>query len=61
MALTDRQKKGIGYVVGAGILGLAGAALLIWTATPTWVPVVLDVGIAVAAVLGIATIARPEV
>lgn len=61
MALTDRQKKGVGYLVSAGILALAGAVLLIFTATPTWVPIVLDVAVAVAAVLGITVIARPEV
>ena len=61
MALTNRQKKGIGYLVGAVILALAGAALLIWTATPTWIPVILDVAVAVAAVFGIVTIAKPDV
>ena len=60
MALTARQKKGIGYLVGAAILALAGAALLIWTATPTWVPTVLNVAVAVAAVLGITVIAVPD-
>jgi len=58
--MTDRQKKGIGYLIGAAILGLAGAALLIWTATPVWIPVAMDVIIAVAAILGISVIARPE-
>lgn len=61
MALTDRQKKGIGYLVSAGILGVAGAVLLIFTNTPTWVPVVIDVAVAVAAVMGITVVAKPEV
>ena len=61
MALNDRQKKGVGYLVSAAILGLAGAVLLIFTATPTWVPIVLDVAVVVAGVLGITVIARPEV
>lgn len=60
MALTDRQKKGVGYLVSAVILALAGAALLIWTATPAWIPVVLNVAVAVAAVLGIVVVATPE-
>jgi hypothetical protein len=60
MALTDRQKKGIGYLVSAGILGLAGAALLIWTNTPAVIPVIINVGVAVAAVLGITVVAAPE-
>lgn len=61
MALTDRQKKGIGYLVSAGILGLGGAVLLIFTSTPIWVPVVIDVAVAVAAVMGISVISKPEV
>jgi hypothetical protein len=61
MALTARQKKGIGYLVGALLLGIAGAVLLIWSLTPVWVPVVLDVLVAIAAVLGLTVIARPEV
>ena len=60
MALTVRQRKGIGYLVSAGILALAGAALLIWTATPAWIPVVLNVAVAVAAVLGVTVVATPE-
>ena len=61
MPLTERQRKGIGYLVSAAILGVAGAVLLIFTATPTWVPVVIDVAVAVAAVMGITVIAKPEV
>ena len=60
MALSVRQKKGIGYLVTAVILALAGAALLIWTATPAWIPVVINVAVAVAAVLGITVVANPE-
>jgi len=60
MALSDRQKKGIGYLVSAAILALAGGALLIWTATPAWIPVVLNVAVAIAAVLGITVVASPE-
>jgi len=59
--MTDRQKKGIGYLVGAAVFGLAGAVLLAFQLTPTWVPVVLDVIVVVAGVLGIAVVARPEV
>jgi hypothetical protein len=61
MALTARQKKGLGYLIGAVILAIAGAVLLIWSVTPVWVPVVLDVLVVVAGVLGISVIARPEV
>jgi hypothetical protein len=61
MALTARQKKGIGYLVGAVILGIAGAVLLIFSLTPTWVPVVLDALVAIAGIMGIVTIARPDV
>ena len=60
MALSVRQKKGIGYLVTAVILALAGAALLIWTATPAWIPVIINVAVAVAAVLGITVVANPE-
>jgi hypothetical protein len=61
MALSDRQKKGIGYLVGAAILGVAGAVLLIFKLTPVWVPILMDAVIAVVGILGITTIARPEV
>jgi len=61
MALSDRQKKGIGYLVGAAILGVAGGVLLAFSVTPVWVPVLLDALVAVAGILGIVTIARPEV
>jgi len=60
MSLSVRQKKGIGYLVTAVILALAGAALLIWTATPAWIPVIINVAVAVAAVLGITVVANPE-
>ena len=61
MALSDRQKKGIGFLVTAGVFGLAGAVLLIFQITPTWVPVVLDLAVVVAGVLGISGIVKPEV
>lgn len=61
MALSDRQKKGLGYLVTAAILAVGGAVLLIFSVTPVWVPVLLDVAVAVAAILGITVIARPEV
>jgi len=61
MALTDRQKKGIGYLVSAAILAVAGGVLLAFSITPTWVPVVIDVAVAVAAVLGIVVVAKPEI
>lgn len=61
MPLTERQKKGIGYLVTAALFGLAGAILLAFTATPSWVVVVLDVAVAVAAVVGITVVAKPEV
>ena len=59
--MTDRQKKGLGYLVTAAILAVGGAVLLIFSGTPLWVPVLLDVAVAVAAILGITVIARPEV
>lgn len=61
MALTDRQKKGIGFLVVAGLFGLAGAALLIWPVTPVIIPILLDVAVMVAAGFGIATVAKPEI
>ncbi|MCX6035244.1 MAG: hypothetical protein NTV38_09765 [Chloroflexi bacterium] len=60
MALSDRQRKGIGFLVTAALFGLAGAVLLIFTLTPTWVPVVLDVAVGVAGILGIVIVAKPE-
>ena len=61
MALSDRQKKGIGFLVTAAVFGLAGAVLLAFKVTPVWVPVVLDVIVVVAGVVGISVVARPEV
>jgi hypothetical protein len=61
VALNDRQQKGIGFLVTAALFGLAGAILLIFSITPTWVPVVLNVAVAVAGILGIVIVAKPEV
>ena len=59
--MTDRQKKGIGFLVTAAVFGLAGAVLLAVSVTPVWVPVVLDVIVVVAGVVGITVVAKPEV
>lgn len=61
MALSDRQKKGIGFLITAALFGLAGAILLAFAVTPVWVPVVLDVIVVVAGVVGITVVAKPEV
>lgn len=60
MALSERQKKGIGYGVTAALFGLASAVFLIFSVTPTWVPAVMGVVVAVAGVLGIVVAAQPE-
>lgn len=60
MALSERQKKGIGFLVVAGLFALAGAALLIWPVTPLIVPILLDVAVMIAAGFGIAVTAKPE-
>lgn len=59
--MTDRQKKGIGFLVTAAVFGLAGAVLLAFSVTPVWVPVVIDVLVVVAGVVGITVVAKPEV
>lgn len=61
MALSDRQKKGIGFLVVAGLFGLAGAILLAFSVTPVWVPTVLNLIVVVAGAVGIAVVAKPEV
>lgn len=61
MALSDRQRKGIGFLITAALFGLAGAILLAFSVTPVWVPVVLDVIVVVAGVVGITVVAKPEV
>jgi hypothetical protein len=59
--MTDRQRKGIGFLATAGVFAVAGGVLLLFQVTPTWVPVLIDAAVAVLAVFGIVITAKPEV
>jgi hypothetical protein len=59
--MTDRQKKGIGFLATAAVFALAGAVLLIVQVTPTWVATVIDVAVLALGVVGIVVVAKPEV
>ena len=58
MALTDRQKKGIGFLVGAGCFLAAGIVTLIGADTAT-LAVVFTIVASVGGILGLA-ITLPE-
>jgi hypothetical protein len=60
MALSDRQKKGIGFIATAVLFALAGAVLLATAVTPTWVNVAIDAVVAVLAIVGIVVAAKPD-
>jgi membrane protein YdbS with pleckstrin-like domain len=61
MALSDRQKKGIGFIATAVLFALAGIVLLAFTATPAWVNIAIDAVVAVLAIIGIVVTAKPDV
>jgi hypothetical protein len=53
MALNDRQKKGLGFIV-TGVLFLGvGIITLAFNVAPGWVPTVLTIVSAVAGVIGL--------
>lgn len=54
--MTDRKKKGIGFLVGAGLFLTGGVVFLAVPTTPDWLGVVFGVVSAVAQVLGIVAI-----
>jgi hypothetical protein len=61
MALSDRQKKGIGFIATAVLFAVAGGVLLATVTTPTWVNVVIDGVVAVLGIIGIVVSAKPDV
>lgn len=60
MALSDRQRKGIGFLATAALFALAGAILLIVPSTPNWVNVVIDVAVLALGAIGIVVVAKPD-
>lgn len=50
--MTDRKKKGIGFLISAVAFGIAGSFLVFATQTPVWVAQALDIVAIVAAALG---------
>lgn len=60
MALTDKEKKGIGFLVSAIFFAVIGLITLLATGIPMWVPVIFDAVILVAGAFGIIAIVKPE-
>ena len=61
MALTERQKKGVGFIVTAVLFAIAGVVILATVNTPTWVNIVIDGVVAVLGIIGIVITAKPDV
>jgi len=61
MALSARQKKGIGFVAAAVLFAIVGIVLIVTINTPAWVNVLVDGAVAVLAIIGIVVAAKPEV
>jgi hypothetical protein len=59
--MTERQKKGVGFLATAGVFAVGGGVLLLFSVTPDWVTVLIDAAVAVLAVFGIVVTAKPEV
>jgi len=59
--MTDRQRKGVGFLATAALFALAGAVLLIVQVTPTWVATLIDAAVVVLGIVGIVVVAKPDV
>jgi hypothetical protein len=59
--MTDRQKKGIGFIATAVLFAIAGGVLLATVSTPAWVSIVIDGAVAVLGIVGIVISAKPDV
>lgn len=53
MAMTPRKKKGIGFLVTAGLFALAGGIFVGMDATPDWLNTVMGIASAIATALGL--------
>ena len=53
MAMTPRKKKGIGFLVSAGLFALVGGIFVGVEVTPDWVTTVLGIVSAIATALGL--------
>ena len=61
MALTDRQKKAVGYFVSAGLFGIAGGLTLALTSVPEIFPILMDAAVVVLGALGIVNVVKPGI
>jgi hypothetical protein len=60
MALSDRQKQGVGFLIASVVFAILGIICLAVPNTPTWVPVLVDVVWGAAGVLGVVLVAKPS-
>ena len=60
MALSDRQKKAVGFFVTAGLFGIAGGVTLAFQTIPDIVPVLMNAAVVVLASIGIANVVKPD-
>lgn len=58
--MNGRQLRGIAYLITAAVFALGGGALVATGVTPAWVDVAINVIAAIAAVLGVPIIAKPD-
>jgi len=59
--MTERTKKGLILIITGAICVAAGAILMIWTSTPTWVPIVLMVADVALTAIGLPLAYKPDV
>lgn len=58
--MTDRQKKGVGFIATAVLFAVAGIVLLATLNTPAWVNIAIDAVVVVLGLVGIAITAKPD-
>jgi predicted signal transduction protein with EAL and GGDEF domain len=61
MALSERQKKGIGFIATAVLFAVAGIVLLATVSTPVWLNIAIDAVVVVLGLVGIVITAKPDV
>ncbi len=58
--MTDRKKKGLGLIISGVVWVLVGVVLMVFTQTPQWVAIVVQIVAAISGVLGIVFVAPDQ-
>lgn len=55
--MTDRKKKGLGLIISGVVWVLVGVVLMVFTQTPQWIAIVVQIVAAISGVMGIVFVA----